>query len=584
MAQTAHYLRYSSEDQIRGISLQTQLARLKSESAVAGEVVVATYIDQARSGTKAANRPEYQAMLAAARRHEFTRIRIESVDRGHRNDGERRAFEDEMSTLGIEVVYCGESLKQAPDQRKFQRGLRGLLAELESDTLSQRVYDRQVTRAQKGKWRGGPRPYGVQSDGQGWFIPEEETYPYLLWILERRAEGTSYHGIAKQLNQGISLNGEPAQRPHTPGTLAYLRKPYLERQDPETGDVLQLPRTQPSGSWTSVTVFRICQEAVDGVYAGVYVWGKRPRRFTEDRYGNPKQVVRAAVHPPLVPEALLYRVQAIESGIKLGKTSTMTSYHGYILELYCGDCGHKMHGYSASSYKPNGKVYKYHQYRCGGRSTRPGTCTMTSISSHKLEDATLNALVAYLAQIAPDTMTDAILSSVERYRNELLGALAVLDHQRPALIEERNGLLRNIVQAKSGVVREAFEQRIEEISSEIANLDQQVDTMRLGLSTLDERARAVSTILAHPDLCGARSEERTRLAFKRVLRLLVHRLELRRIDRERFCVAMTLYHLGSLLDGSCQTVTGGSEYHLFLTNPAPTGYNPRSQRLLPAIT
>jgi hypothetical protein len=90
-------------------------------------------------GTSAAKRVDYQNLLAAARRHEFDRVRFESVDRGHRNDLERRQFEAEMAALGIDVVYSGEPEKQAPQFRKLQRGIKGVLAEWESDETSQRT-------------------------------------------------------------------------------------------------------------------------------------------------------------------------------------------------------------------------------------------------------------------------------------------------------------------------------------------------------------------------------------------------------------------------------------------------------------
>ncbi|MBS1967177.1 MAG: recombinase family protein, partial [Chloroflexi bacterium SZAS-1] len=91
---TALYLRCSSVDQVkRGFSIPDQLARLRAEAKSVGEVIVAEFIDQARSGTSAARREEFQKLLTAARRHEFDRVRVESVDRGHRNDMERRQFE-----------------------------------------------------------------------------------------------------------------------------------------------------------------------------------------------------------------------------------------------------------------------------------------------------------------------------------------------------------------------------------------------------------------------------------------------------------------------------------------------------------
>ena len=48
----------------RGFSIPDQLARLRAEVKTAGELVAGEFIDQARSGTNAARREEYQKLLA----------------------------------------------------------------------------------------------------------------------------------------------------------------------------------------------------------------------------------------------------------------------------------------------------------------------------------------------------------------------------------------------------------------------------------------------------------------------------------------------------------------------------------------
>ncbi len=73
------------------------------------------------------------------------------------------------------------------------------------------------------------------------------TYPVLRWILgklRRGDRGTT--GSPSMINKGIPLvDGEPPRVPLTPGLLIiYLRKPYLERQDPETGEVIHEPRAR----------------------------------------------------------------------------------------------------------------------------------------------------------------------------------------------------------------------------------------------------------------------------------------------------------------------------------------------------
>ena len=212
-------------------------------------------------------------------------------------------------TASVSAPYCTSSKHLGHHQyRKLQRGIKGVLAECESDETSQRTYKRHRYRAQKGMWRGGHPPYGVKPDGRGWLEPDPEAYPFLLWILERRAESQGHHMIAKALNAGIDA-GNRLVVPPTPSMLAYRRKPYLERQDPEAGDVIHLPRPLPATTWHKQTVEHICCQAVDGVYAGILNWGHRHNRFLEDMDGNVKTPVSVDTGRPLVPLDLLERVR-----------------------------------------------------------------------------------------------------------------------------------------------------------------------------------------------------------------------------------------------------------------------------------
>ncbi len=61
---TALYIRCSRLDQVkRGVSIPDQLACLRAEAKLAGEQVVAEFLDQARSGSSAAKREEFRNLL-----------------------------------------------------------------------------------------------------------------------------------------------------------------------------------------------------------------------------------------------------------------------------------------------------------------------------------------------------------------------------------------------------------------------------------------------------------------------------------------------------------------------------------------
>lgn len=596
MKRTALYLRCSSSDQVQhGFSIPDQLTRLRTEARQAGERVVAEYIDQARSGTSAAKRVDYQNLLSAARRHEFDRVRFESVDRGHRNDLDRRQFEAEMTTLGIDVVYIGEPEKQAPQFRKLQRGIKGVLAEWESDETSQRTYKRQRYRAQKGKWRGGPIPYGIRPDGQGWFEPDPQSYPYLLWILERRAESNGHHWIARQLNAGIDI-GQGTVVPPTSSVLAYQRKPYLEHQDPETGDVIQSPRPLPCTVWRKQTIEGICHHAVDGVYAGMLNWGHRHNRFAEDADGNLKQPVAVDTGRPLVPAELLERVRVVERAPASG-SQRMSAHNTFLLSLRCGRCGQAMHGYTNRKSKPSGRTYEYRKYRCAGRANRPGSCDMPMLSAKALEKLVLTAVFGDAIARDGQRLQEEIASAIERHRAALLEALDLLQAQLPELARQREDALVAVIDASlPPTVKKAVVERAERLLVAYQENEAQQEQIRAAIDSLASIARSVLAVLTDPNLDLSRWQEpEVFAAFRRALALLVKKAVLSETDtRSVFCVHLTVTTdpiaepQNSSVVNLASTRARGSRIHrrgssprpLVLKTRAATGPHPLSPRIL----
>ena len=521
---TALYIRASSRDQVQhGFSIPDQLARLRHEAKLAGETIVAEYIDQARSGTSASKRSDYQDLLAAARQREFNRVRFESVDRGHRNDLERRSFEEEMRVLGIDVVYSGEPEKQAPQFRKLQRGIKGVLAEWESDETSQRTYKRQLYRAKKGRWRGGHIPYGLQPDTTGWFKPDPETYPALLWILERRGESLGHHTIAKQLNRGIDL-GQGVIVPPTPSVIAYRRRPYLERQDPETGDIIQTPKPMPALTWHKETIEGICQQAVDGVYAGILQWGRRHNRFAEDADGNPKAPVHVDTGRALVPIDLLQKVRAVEL-MPAPATRRHSARNEFLLSLRCGLCGETMPGYTSTKQKPSGKEYKYRKYRCQGRVKNPGSCEMPILSAEALEQAVLRALFDDVVERDGAHLHEQVNAAIERHREALLEAMRIVEATLPQLTQQRNQALASVMDPSlSPALKAAMAERAEELIREYQQGVARQQQLQAALDTLTANARSVVAVLTDPNLDPARwREPAVFAALRRALTILVEK-------------------------------------------------------------
>jgi site-specific DNA recombinase len=100
----AIYARFSTEKQ-KDASIEDQFRECEDAAKSAGLEVVARFEDRGISaGT--AERPGYQALLAAARRHEFDIIVTEDISRLWRNRAEFGPRSAELEDLGVHWLSC----------------------------------------------------------------------------------------------------------------------------------------------------------------------------------------------------------------------------------------------------------------------------------------------------------------------------------------------------------------------------------------------------------------------------------------------------------------------------------------------
>jgi DNA invertase Pin-like site-specific DNA recombinase len=400
----ALYCRYSDQKQARrgGVSSASQLKNLRDAARDNHEIIVEELIDQARTGTEMLNRKEYLRLIELARTRQIDLVRLEDVSRGNRNEFDRLFMERELGSYGVDLLYLGEDPNAPPEQRMIWRGIKGNLAQFESHQTSQRVYKRTRYRAEQGRWRGGSIPYGLKPDNRGWFVPDPETYPYLLYILERRSDGCGYRRITGELNKGISLNGNPSLIPPTPGMLEYQRRPFIERIDPESGDIYYIDKRKPAPNWNVVTIKRICKQAVDGIYAGVLNWGRTYAKLSRDDLNRPKTPVHFIHDQPLIPEDLLASVRNVEAGVPdrqrfKGRPST------FLLKPTCARCGGPMRGWShmVGYDGKNGKVkYQYRYYVCVHAEGSGGVrCVVAPVDANYVDQESIRQICAFAQTI-----------------------------------------------------------------------------------------------------------------------------------------------------------------------------------------
>jgi len=144
------------------MSLTAQRERLTAFCISQGWEVAHTYIDDGYSG-KDLNRPAIQRALADARDGQVDVLLVWKLDRLSRRQRDvLHLVEDEFGTAGVGLRSITESFDTTSPAGKAMLGMLSVFAQLERETLIQRVRLGKEQSAKQGRWFGGTPPYGYR--------------------------------------------------------------------------------------------------------------------------------------------------------------------------------------------------------------------------------------------------------------------------------------------------------------------------------------------------------------------------------------------------------------------------------------
>lgn len=190
---TAGYCRVSTVGQERdGISLEAQ------EEAILERAPSAVIYRDVLSGSTA-DRPGYQALMAAASAGEMDRLYVWKFDRLGRDAEERLRAKRMLNAAGVELVsLTGE----ATDTLAY--GIDAVLSQVEREKISDRTQLALRSIAARGVYPAGAPPFGYGSEGRGRerrLVVEPAEAAVVRRIFEEYVSGVGVNRIAAGLNE-----------------------------------------------------------------------------------------------------------------------------------------------------------------------------------------------------------------------------------------------------------------------------------------------------------------------------------------------------------------------------------------------
>jgi site-specific DNA recombinase len=277
----------------------------------------------------------------------------------------------DLDSVGVAFCSATESFDTSTPIGRMLVQLLGVFAEFERETIIDRVTKGMDTKAGKGKWPGGNRPYGyvVDRDTQR-LVPHEPEAPILREIYRlytRQRLGT--RAIAAELNgRGV--------------------------------------RNRTGAPWSGYTIARILDDPAyigDLAYADVYV---------------------PDAHEPLIDRATFEQARQIADARADAHTQRAASPGEYHLTglITCPDCGRKYIGTAA-----RGRSRTYRYYTCFSRNRYGGAgCSGVRLAADATDAAVLQALVDFYAS-ADTILTQVIDAAQQEFRDTHSDRHAELD-------------------------------------------------------------------------------------------------------------------------------------------------------------
>ena len=196
----AIYVRISDDPDLQRLGVQRQERECRGLADQLGWVVDRVYEDDDRSAfRRTVVRRAYQQLLDDIRAGQWRRLIVWHPDRMHRRPAELEEFIAVVEEAGVEIatVKAGTLDLSTPSGRMVAR-IVGATAAYESEHKAERIRSKMAEIASTGRWKGGTRPFGWQSDGVT-EVPEE--VELLREAKDRILSGESVRAIAMDFDR-----------------------------------------------------------------------------------------------------------------------------------------------------------------------------------------------------------------------------------------------------------------------------------------------------------------------------------------------------------------------------------------------
>lgn len=219
------------------LSIETQIEFCKKHCMENAEPLV--YKDKGFSG-KNTKRPAFQQMLTDIKEGKIERVIIYKLDRLSRSIIDFSEIWRIFEQKKVSLLSATQNFDTSTPMGKAMLFIVMIFAEMERETIAERVKDNYYSRIKDGRWPGGPAPYGYKNgrmtDSQGRKVPTLESDKNIVIVKEIYERYANTDISLGKMAKWLNFRGIPCIRSNTWGSVSLaklLHNPVYVKADYE---------------------------------------------------------------------------------------------------------------------------------------------------------------------------------------------------------------------------------------------------------------------------------------------------------------------------------------------------------------
>jgi len=443
---------------------------------------IAIYSDEGYSG-KNTERPEYQKMLEAIRNEQIHCVVCYRLDRLSRSVGDFSNLLEELKCYNVTFISINERFDTSTPMGMAMIRIAAVFAQLERETIAERVRDNMYALARKGQWLGGTPPLGYKServervtvDGKSKTVCNLEVNPdeieTVRIIFDKFLELRSLNGVSKYL-----IKQGKESRKGAMFSLLGLK------------EILQNP-VYCTADGQALTYFTehqadVCFGKADYSDNGLLAYNKRDHsRKNIPRNTIDKWIIAVGKHKSVISGEDWVKVQKILEGNKTTRQTTDIIHNDYALlsgMIRCDKCGARMFAKQRNGDNPNLFYYVCSNKLRGSKAK----CDCENIGGPEADDIVCEYLTREL-----DNGSD-----IYRYLDKLKKDVAPQKQENPLdaidkKITKCESDMKNLLQALKLGASEAL---VKQINEESATLERELESLKAQRTEIEKEADIIS--------------------------------------------------------------------------------------------